>query len=177
MRSRLAGGFTLIEVLVALCVLTIGALGAAAMQLSALRARHQSGLASSAVQLAGSLADSMRANRVAMQAGDALNPYLQLRYDAQTDGPPQPPGALCHAGAPCTALQLAEAEAYHIKDALRTQYPGGRVVVCRDSAAELNWACDGAAGAPVVIKIGWRGQEAGAAAQPRVALALPGAAG
>lgn len=174
MRLRLAGGFTLIEVLVALCVLTIGALGAAAMQLAALKARHQSSLASGAVQLAGSLADSMRANRAAMQTADALNPYLQLRYDAHTDGAPQPPGPTCLSGAPCNALQLAEAEAHQFKQSMHALYPGGRVVVCRDAATELSWACTGAPDAPVVIKVGWRGQHAADALQPRVAVALPG---
>lgn len=171
MRSSFARGFTLIEVLVALCVLAIGALGAAAMQLAALRARHQSSLASDAVQLAGSLADSMRANRAAMAAG--ANPYL-MHYNAATDGAPIASGPPCHAGAPCDALQLAEAEVHQFKQSLRAHYPGGRVVVCRDGAAELNWACDDAATAPVMIKIGWRGAGAD---RPRVALALPGAGG
>jgi type IV pilus assembly protein PilV len=175
MRLRVACGFTLIEVLVALCVLAIGALGAAAMQLAALRARHQSSLASTAVQLAGSLADSMRANRAAMH--DAGNPYLQLRYDAQTDGPPLAAGPPCHAGAPCNALQLAEAEAHQFRQSMYADYPGGRVVVCRDSATDLVWTCSEGLDAPVVIKVGWRGQQADAAMRPRVAIALSGASG
>jgi type IV pilus assembly protein PilV len=171
MRLRFARGFTLIEVLVALCVLAIGALGAAAMQLAAMRARHQSSLASDAVQLAGSLADSMRANRAAMGAG--ANPYL-IRYDAAADGAPLASGPPCHAGAPCDALQLAAAEVHQFKQSLHAHYPGGRVVVCRDGAAELTWACDEAAAAPVMIKIGWRGA---GTERPRVAVALPGAGG
>lgn len=171
MRLRHTGGFTLIEVLVALCVLAIGGLGAAAMQLSALRARHQSSLASDAVQLAGSLADSMRANRIAMAAGP--NPYF-LSYDAASEGAPIAAGPPCHAGAPCDAVQLAEAQVHQLKQSLHAHYPGGRVVVCRDAAAELNWACDEAAAAPIMIKIGWRDTGVD---RPRVAVALPGAGG
>ena len=174
-RMRFAGGFTLIEVLVAVFVLAVGVLGAAATQLTALRTRHQSSLMSNGVQLASSLADSMRANLVAMRWADSANPYLQLSYDA-ADGAPQPPGASCFAGAGCSAAQLADAELYQLKHALHAGFPGGRVVVCRDNelrVGALRWACAGAAQAPIAIKLGWRG-DAGDLG-PSVAIALPGA--
>jgi type IV pilus assembly protein PilV len=188
-RLRFAGGFTLLEVLVAVFVLAIGILGAAATQLAALRTRHQSGLMSNGVQLASALGDSMRANLEPMRGADAANPYLQLRYDAATDGAPAPPATQCLPGAGCSAAQLAEAELYQLKQALHAGFPGGRVAVCRDgqmwdaSRSALRWACDGGSGAPVVIKLGWRGKEAdGSAARdgagdfaPSVAIALPGA--
>src|SRR4051812_42239598 len=108
-RLRFAGGFTLPEVLVAVFVLALGVLGAAATQLAALRTRHQSSLMSNGVQLASALADSMRANVESMRAGDTGNPYLQLRYDAASDGIPAP-GPQCLPGAGCSAPQLADAE-------------------------------------------------------------------
>ena len=191
LRSRLAGGFTLIEVLVAVLVLAVGILGASAAQLAALRTRHQSGLMSDGVQLASSLADSMRANLALFRAGaaaaGAANPYLQLRYDAATDGAPTP-APPCLPGATCSAFQMAEADIDQVRQALHARFPGGRSVVCRDSAVwdagrgALRWACDGDAGsgAPIVIKLGWRGKEAdGRAARdsagqfaPSVALVL-----
>ena len=191
LRSRLAGGFTLIEVLVAVLVLAVGILGASAAQLAALRTRHQSGLMSDGVQLASSLADSMRANLALFSAGaaaaGAANPYLQLRYDAATDGAPTP-APPCLPGATCSAFQMAEADIDQVRQALHARFPGGRIVVCRDSAVwdagrgALRWACDGDAGsgAPIVIKLGWRGKEAdGRAARdsagqfaPSVALVL-----
>lgn len=190
MRLRSAGGFTLIEVLVAVCVLAVGVLGAAATQLVALRTRHQSSLMSAGVQLASELADGMRANPEPMRAADAANPYLLLRYDAATDGAPRPPSALCLPGAGCGGAQLAEAELDRIRHALYAGFPGGRVAVCRDSApwdaarAALRWDCGGGSGAPIVIKLGWRGKQLrGADARddagdfaPSVAIALPGAA-
>jgi type IV pilus assembly protein PilV len=186
---RYAGGFTLLEVLVAVFVLAIGVLGAAATQLAALRTRHQSSLMSNGVQLASALADSMRANLEPMRAGDAANPYLQLNYDA-SDGLPQLAGPLCHAGAGCAAAQLAAAEVHQLKQALYAGFPGGRVLVCRDSQVwdagrgALRWACGGGPQAPIAIKLGWRGKEHdGSAAHdragefaPSVAIALPGAA-
>ena len=187
-RMRYAGGFTLLEVLVAVCVLAIGVLGAAATQLAALRTRHQSSLMSHGVQLASALADNMRANLEPMRAGDTGNPYLQLRYDAAQDGAPAP-GPQCDQGAGCSALQLADAELFQIKQSLHAAFPGGRVVVCRDSQVwdaargALRWACGGPQQAPIVIKIGWRGKDtngrddrdnAGEFA-PSVAIAMPGA--
>jgi type IV pilus assembly protein PilV len=189
LRLRSAGGFTLIEVLVAVVVLAIGILGASATQLAALRTRHQSGLMSDGVQLASALADSMRANLEPMAAADGGNPYLQLRYDAATDGAPTP-AQQCLPGAGCSAFQLAEADVDQLRQALHAGFPGGRVAVCRDSQVwdagrgALRWACDGGNGAPIVIKLGWRGKEidggdardgAGEFA-PSVAIALPGAA-
>ena len=188
-RARLFDGFTLIEVLVALFVLAVGVLGALATQLAALHTRHQSRLMSNAVQLASTLADNMRANLGAMRAGDINNPYLQLRYDAGSDGAPRGGGQQCHQGAACSAVQLADADLFHVKQSLYRDFPGGRVVVCRDSAVwdgargALGWACGGAAQAPIVIKLGWRGKQAdGSEARdgagefaPSVAIALPGA--
>jgi type IV pilus assembly protein PilV len=189
LRLSLAGGFTLIEVLVAVLVLAIGILGASATQLAALRTRHQSRLMSDGVQLASALADSMRANLQAMGAADSVNPYLQLRYDAALDGAP-PPAPPCLAGAGCSGFQLAEADLDQVRQALHAGFPGGRVAVCRDSQVwdagrgALRWACGGGSGAPIVIKLGWRGKEidggdardgAGDFA-PSVAIALPGVA-
>jgi type IV pilus assembly protein PilV len=162
---RLVGGFTLIEVLVAVFVLAVGILGAAGTQLAALRTRHQSSLMSNGVQLASGLADRMRANVGQMRAGDDLNLYLQLRYDAALEGPPQAANPLCFAGAACSSAELANFDAYELKQALRTGFPGGRVLVCRDAHMweagrnALGWACTAAANAPIVIKLGWRGKQ------------------
>lgn len=187
--GRLFDGFTLIEVLVALFVLAVGVLGALATQLAALHTRHQSRLMSNGVQLASTLADGMRANLGAMRADDSDNPYLQLRYDATSDGAPPSAGQQCHQGAACSAWQLADADLFQVKQSLYRDFPGGRVVVCRDSAVwdgthgALGWACGGAAQAPIVIKLGWRGKHTdGSEARdgagefaPSVAIALPGA--
>ena len=67
MRSRLVGGFTLIEVLVAVFVLAVGVMGAVAAQTVALRTRQESALMSHGVQLATSFADRMRANTAQMR--------------------------------------------------------------------------------------------------------------
>jgi type IV pilus assembly protein PilV len=63
-------GFTLVEVLVALVVLSIGLLGIASLQLSSLRWNHGASLRSQATLLAYDIVDRMRANQIAANAGD-----------------------------------------------------------------------------------------------------------
>lgn len=187
MRSQPDRGFTLIEVLVAVFVLAVGVVGALGTQMAALRTRQQSSLMSDAVQLASSLADRMRANVEQMRSGPD-NPYLALRYDAATDGPPPPAHPLCYRGADCSSAQLAEFDLYELKQAVFSGFPGGRVVICRDAqmwnAARhaLDWSCVDAAGAPLVIKLGWRAKRPDGAAErdaagdfaPSVAMLAPG---
>lgn len=165
MRSRRllwsVSGFTLLEVLIAVFVLALGIVGGVAMQLAAMRARHQSTLLAQASMLATGMAERMRANRAQMQLPAGANPYLTLDYDVLDSPAPTAPAALCHA-APCDAAQLAWFDLYEIKLALRDQLPGGRVVICRDaglwSGGTLLWSCSGGAAAPLVIKVGWRGK-------------------
>jgi type IV pilus assembly protein PilV len=174
---RSVGGFTLVEVLVALFVLAVGIIGASAIQVAAQRMRHQSVLVAGGVRLAASLAERMRANPVAMAGADGANPYLQLRYDAATDSVPAPAVA-CYGAADCNPAQMAGFDLYETAEALRTGFPEGRIVVCRDAAMwdaaadALAWDCEHAAGAPMVVKLGWRGNQPGAAA-PLIAMVAP----
>jgi type IV pilus assembly protein PilV len=182
-RVRSFGGFTLVEVLVALCVLSLGVLGAAAVQMKAHASRHQSELMSGATQLASALAERMRANPVAMAASDADNPYLQLDYDSSSGAPASPPVA-CYASAGCPPAALAAFDLYETTRILHDGFPAARLRVCRDAApwdgpaGTLTWECDAALGAPIVIKIGWRGKAQAQGEQafaPAVTLIAPGA--
>ncbi len=67
---RRQGGTTLVEALAALLILSIGLLGVAGLQISALRANHGALLRSQATELAHDITDRMRANRTAALAGD-----------------------------------------------------------------------------------------------------------
>lgn len=183
MQTRFVGGFTLIEVLVAVLVLAVGIVGAAGVQVAALRTRHATGLMSGAVLLSGGLADRMRVNTGQSQAGDGANAYLQLRYDA-AEGAPAPAVPMCFAGASCNSAQMAAFDLYEVKLAVFTEFPEGRVAVCRDATVwsgatrSLAWECAAAANAPVVIKLGWRDRRAppDAKIMPSVALVVAGGA-
>jgi type IV pilus assembly protein PilV len=72
-RVSLEAGFTLIEALVALLVLSVGLLGVAAMQLSSLQANNGAFQRTQATFLAQDMADRMRANRVAAITGQAYD--------------------------------------------------------------------------------------------------------
>ncbi|ATQ78354.1 type IV pilus modification protein PilV [Massilia violaceinigra] len=168
-RKRVAGGFTLTEVLVAVLLLTVGILGALGTQVAALRTHQGASLMSRGVQLASSLAGRMQANAGQMQRDDLSNPYLQLHYDA-ADGAPPPAPAQCYGMNRCDSAQLAQFDIADTIAALHAGFPGGRIAVCRDATVwdearlALAWECAGAAGAPVVIKLGWRAKRADGAA-------------
>lgn len=76
-------GFTLIESLVALLIMSIGLLGVAALQLASLQANHGAFQRTQATFLAQDIVDRMRANRDAAIAG---------QYDIEFgDAPPTTP--------------------------------------------------------------------------------------
>lgn len=70
MNPKLAAGFSLIEVLVALVVLSVGLLGLAALQTNAVEFNRDAYLRSQATILAYDIADRMRANREAATDGE-----------------------------------------------------------------------------------------------------------
>jgi type IV pilus assembly protein PilV len=162
MRTRAyCSGYTLLEILIAVVVLALGVMGGVALQMAALRTRHQAALLSQATQLATAMAERMRVNAGQMRLADGDNLYLTLNYDALNEPRPPAPAALCY-GAACGDAQLALSDLYETKLLVRQNLPAGRVVICRDgglwSGGKLRWACGGGAAAPLVIKVGWRGK-------------------
>ncbi|WP_018879654.1 type IV pilus modification protein PilV [Thioalkalivibrio sp. ALE9] len=117
--KRRAIGVTLIEVLVALLVLSIGLIGVAALQANALQANHGSQLRSQATNLAYDITDRMRANRQ-----DALNNAYVGEYDAVTC----PNDA---ADLPSLTGSLAERDITEWRVALACGLPSGRAQISR----------------------------------------------
>ena len=91
-RSR---GFTLLEVLVAMVVLSVGLLGLSGLQTTSLRNNHSAFLRSQATLVTHDIIDRMRANRASAAAGN-----YDIAYAAT------PTTVSCSAS--CTALQVAE---------------------------------------------------------------------
>ena len=76
-------GFTLLEILVSIVVLSFGLLGMVGIQAMALKSNNDARQQSAAVQLAGELSDMMRGNQVvALGLTTATNPYLIADYTA-----------------------------------------------------------------------------------------------
>jgi type IV pilus assembly protein PilV len=176
--SLFHAGFTLVEVLVALFVVTLGIAGAAGLQMLAVRAARDAACLADGTRIAWSLGERMRANGLVLSRPDVSNPYLQLDYDADSGAPTAAPS--CYADTACDPDDLARFDVFDVSTALAASFPGGRIRVCRDAAPHdatglPAWTCDGRAGAPVVVKIGWRAQGDTATGAPKVMLPLAGA--
>ncbi len=102
-------GFTIVEVLVALVVLSIGLLGIAKLMLFASHANDSAYLRSQATELAYEMLDTMRANRQAAVLHD---------YDTAINVVPSSPGSCVGIATGCGAAQLALYDVYSWKQRL-----------------------------------------------------------
>jgi type IV pilus assembly protein PilV len=152
-------GFTLLEVLVAIVVLSFGVLGVVGLQAAALSANKEARYQSTAVALGRELADMMRGNKdVAIRTTAATNPYLG----------DYPPTATLTTTDDCFTAACTSQEAvarFNTREWLarvRAALPGVRAEICFDDAAYGSsglptWDCV-AGGGVVVLKMGWTRQ-------------------
>ncbi len=138
-------GFTLLEILIAVVVLSVGLLGLAALQNTGTRVNHSAQLRTLATQLAHDMLDRLRANQAGVRAG-----LYHL---------PTPADNGCYGGDLCTPAQLAAEDLLQWRQALTDALPDGQGVVCRDSTPDDGSGpgapdCDGA-GSLYVVKIWW----------------------
>ena len=123
-----SSGFTLIEVLIAVVILSIGLLGLAGLQTLALRQNTSSQSRSQAVELINDLTDRMRANITGATANP--NPYLVVGF--------ADPGWDCmttfNVAASCTAAGMAAYDLFAWQTAVGQVLPAGAgLVLCTDS--------------------------------------------
>lgn len=157
-----SSGFTLLEILVSIVVLSFGLLGMVGIQAMALKSNNDAKQQSAAVQLAAEYSDMMRGNKaVAIGTDAASNPYLIADY-VDDDKDIANPTEFCSEATCSTTTKVAEWEKYDWLTRIRTSFPGARVKVCYDTepytaAGIPQWDCKGAAvtGNPISIKIGW----------------------
>lgn len=151
-------GFTLVEVLVSIVILSFGLLGMVGLQTSSLQANRDARLQSTAVVLSREMAEMMRGNKdVALATGSA---YLGA---FTTPLAPATPNYCLNVGsAACaTAADVAVAELTEWLARVDAELPGAQVTICHDSTpfdAATNlpqWTCTNAATDPIVIKMGW----------------------
>jgi type IV pilus assembly protein PilV len=128
-RSRPARGFTLLEVLIALLVMSIGLLGIGKMMMLSARANDSAYMRSQATALAYTILDAMRANRAY-----ALTPPY---YDAVTPAP-----QACTQTTPCTADKQAQNDMFLWTQSLAAELPGGTgtvtTLVAKDGVTNAN---------------------------------------
>lgn len=164
-RSR---GFSLLESLIAILVLSFGLLGMVGLQAAALQANREARMQSVAYGLVHELAELMRGNK---DVGTLIddNPYLG-DFSGSPLAPAQPNDCLNVGddGDSCTSASLDDRRALaraHMTEWLArvdAELPGARVTICFDTAPYTadglpQWTCTGTAKTsdPVFIKIGW----------------------
>jgi type IV pilus assembly protein PilV len=117
-------GFTLVESLVALVVLSIGMLGIAALHVEGLRSARTALTRTTAVTLASDIADRIRANRA------GKGEYEAVVTSADTNAKCKP------SGAGCTPAELARHDKALWLGAIQLALPGGTGTIdCVDPAA------------------------------------------
>jgi type IV pilus assembly protein PilV len=145
--SRQSQGFTLVEALISVLIMSIGLLGVAALQTRSLGSSHTASQRSQAILAAGDIADRIRANRVAGSTTAGAN-YSNI---AAADNS-------CRAAhysdahglvADCTPVQLAADDLSDWNAHIGAVLPTGTGVVCIDSTPN-----DGTAGAPACDGVG-----------------------
>ncbi len=154
-------GFTLVEILVAIVVLSFGVLGVVGMQAAALQSNRSARNQSIAVALGRELGDMMRGNKgVALATSSTDNPYLIANYT----GTAPTITANCFTGACATPKAVAQYDMDQWLARVKAALPQARVVVCFDdtpygsTTGQPQWACNSAANQTLVVKIGWTQQ-------------------
>lgn len=156
-----AAGFSLIEVLVSIVVLSFGLLGMVGMQAAALHANREARLQSAGVVLARELADMIRGNKIEGVKPAASNPYLITDRASPLVAPTKSYCLNVAASSGCAdTTAIANAELTEWLARVDAELPGARVVSCFDAqpfntSGQPTWSCTAGAGAVIVIKLGW----------------------
>lgn len=152
-------GFTLVEVLVSVIILSIGVLGAVGMQAASLQSNKEVRYQVIAASIARELAEKMRGNHaVAIQTTAATNPYL---LDTTITGSStfSAPSPNCYTAACPTGLNIAAWDIYDLQLRLQNALPSPRILICLDkqpftSNGTPQWACTND-GDVAVLKLSW----------------------
>lgn len=154
-------GFSLLEVLISIIILSFGLLGMVGLQAAALQANRDARLQSTASSLARELAEMMRGNKDVGLLTTA-NPYLG---DFTSPVTPTTESYCLNVATGTTACAsntaIADAQMTEWLSRIKSELPGARVKVCVDSApfdsgGIPQWNCTSTGtGATTVIKVGW----------------------
>ncbi|MBK9445848.1 MAG: type IV pilus modification protein PilV [Betaproteobacteria bacterium] len=147
---RKVGGFTLIEVLVTLVIVSVGLLGLIGLMLRGLQTSTDSVLRSIAIEQAYDMADRMRTNMAGVQAGnyDAVSgttscSTLNAAASSGTATVGAPSSApTCSSFCASSSCSVANAMSYDACSWHAANYnvlPLGAGAVCKSSVAGANW--------------------------------------
>lgn len=165
---RLNAGFTLIEVMIAIVIFSIGLLGVAAMQFVGLRDSNRSNDRSVATVLAYDIIDRIRANPQGAQAGGyEIDPTAGNHPSAPTVAGGAYPEDHCKTDFTgtatadiCSSDEMAAADAYDWFISVQNALPGGLAEVsCTDSIAGDGITCS--QGSTYTVTILWDDERSG----------------
>jgi type IV pilus assembly protein PilV len=108
---RASAGFTLVEILITVVVLSIGLLGLAGLQISGLRANMSSEARSKATLLANDIIERMRANPLGVDANQYAG-ITTASLDCDTDPSPFCSNTSSADAENCTATEMATFDAW-----------------------------------------------------------------
>jgi type IV pilus assembly protein PilV len=150
-------GFTLLEVLVSLLVLSIGLFGMLSIIITSLKMNSSSVYRTIASQQAYAMAETLRANPTAV---GTVNAASAVAFSST----PAAYSATCLQSVGCargstSANGYVQMSMRMWLDQLAALLPKGTGTVCQDSTPNdgtpVNWQCDGTANAPYVVKVCW----------------------
>jgi type IV pilus assembly protein PilV len=156
LRRHCSSGFTLVEVLVSLLVISIGLLGVAKLVLSAVKANDSAYFRGQATDLAYAILDNMRANRqYALNAG---NDYSLVGYGAYAQ-----PATMCNQvpALNCSPQQMADFDIYEWKQRLNAannkvsaSNPSGQIIgALPNGDGQIVFTFPGPAGGQTLVTI------------------------
>lgn len=139
--ARAARGVSLLEVMVAIVVFSLGLLGLALMQIKGAQFGKEAGSRTHAIMQARSIADAMRANPVGVSTG------------AYVSATTTPPAALVSCASNCTPAQVASNDVYVWLQRLQSEAAGSGGTIAGPSSVTgaytvtVTWSGKGATGA------------------------------
>ena len=158
--SNRAAGFSLLEVLIALVILSVGTLGIAAMMAASVRSKNSAYSRTQANDLAYSILDRMRANRATA---------IQHGYDIALDAAAvsTPADGCIGIEADCSPIQIADLDVSQWKMSLAGMLPSGNGSIKTVGTNRIT---------EVTITIQWNDKRVGQAADGSGGTATPATA-
>lgn len=149
--ARYSHGFTIIEVAIAMLILSVGLLGVAGLQATGMQSTYQSHQRAVAMVQARDLADRMRANTAGVRGGEYIKTI-----------PTAAPSPDCEsAGSTCDAAQLAASDLYNWASMNGELLPSGQgSIACADLDASTAAVLE--SGSDCLITVRWDGSRSGA---------------
>jgi type IV pilus assembly protein PilV len=157
---RAARGFSLLEVLISIVVLSIGLLGAVGMLMAAVRTTNESGSFTAAVNLVRELSEKARINKNVAARNNVENAYVVADWKSGDALPGVSTDTACIGDAAnCKHADLAAWDMRTWLERVSATLPDARVAVCFDDNppgedGSHDWSCS-ATGRNLVVKLGW----------------------